>query len=396
MSFFDDDPDEATRARRPAGGRPGSRPATPRRTSGAARPRASAAGPGGGRTVDDQQLLIRRAVAGGIGLLVLLLLIVGVNSCRSSRRESALKDYNRQAGVIAAANVAEVSQPFFQLMSQGANEARDLKVQVNSLRLKAEDQVKEAKGLDVPSQMGRAETYLTLALNLRAEALRRIADRIDDALVTGRDNAQTAEDAVRVIAGQMEAFLASDVVYSQRVQPWIDETLKDNGITNQRITPSRFLPSLAWLSPDEVAGRLGAQRAGGGTGANPSPPAGTHGHGLVSVSVGGTVLQPSPAVNRIPSSPNPAFTVKFQNQGENDEPDVGVTVRVRSPSGGKPITARKTINQTKAGAEATVTIPLGQAPPTGQSVTIEVAVEGVPGEKKTDNNKQSYTALFTR
>jgi hypothetical protein len=88
--------------------------------------------------------------------------------------------------------------------------------------------------------------------------------------------------------------------------------------------------------------------------------------------------------------------VKFQNQGENDESDVGVTVRVRGASGGKPVTARKTINQTKAGAEATVTIPLGQAPPTGQSVTIEVAVEGVPGEKKTDNNKQTYTALFTR
>jgi len=34
-------------------------------------------------------------------------------------------------------------------------------------------------------------------------------------------------------------------------------------------------------------------------------------------------------------------------------------------------------------------------PPTGRPVSITVNVKPVPGEKKTDNNKQTYQAIFT-
>ena len=69
---------------------------------------------------------------------------------------------------------------------------------------------------------------------------------------------------------------------------------------------------------------------------------------------------------------------------------------VRISGAGKPITVNKTVPQTKAGAEAEVQIPLGQSPPIGTPVTIKVTVAKVRGEQKTDNNTQSYTALFTR
>ena len=51
---------------------------------------------------------------------------------------------------------------------------------------------------------------------------------------------------------------------------------------------------------------------------------------------------------------------------------------------------------TSAGANAEATIPLTSAPPIGTPVTIEVSVARVPGEEKVDNNRQSYTAIFTR
>jgi hypothetical protein len=88
------------------------------------------------------------------------------------------------------------------------------------------------------------------------------------------------------------------------------------------------------------------------------------------------------------------FTVGFENQGENDERNVRVTVTVRG--GNSPITARKTVAQTKAGSPAEVEIPLGSAPPIGQAVTAEVVVAAVRGEEKTDNNRQRYTVIFTR
>ena len=39
---------------------------------------------------------------------------------------------------------------------------------------------------------------------------------------------------------------------------------------------------------------------------------------------------------------------------------------------------------------------VGGRRPIGTPVTIEVAVVRVGGEQKTDNNRQSYTAIFTR
>jgi hypothetical protein len=149
---------------------------------------------------------------------------------------------------------------------------------------------------------------------------------------------------------------------------------------------------ISWLSPDTVAGRLGAEPTGSGK-REVAP--GTHGHGLSSVSVGETTLQPSPAVNRVAVGGGGAtFTVGFENQGENDERNVRVTVTVRG--GNSPITARKTVAQTKAGSPAEVEIPLGSAPPIGQAVTAEVVVAAVRGEEKTDNNRQRYTVIFTR
>jgi hypothetical protein len=377
MSFFDEG-DEPTRATRPR----------------AARPRRPVPSGGGPRTPDEQTLLVRRAVAGGLALLVIILLIFGIKSCADNAKENALKDYNRNVSAVAVASVREVSEPFFRLLNTGGSQGGDLQAQVNQLRLVAEEQVKRAQGFDVPGDMKRAQADLLMVLNFRSEGLQKIADRIPSAQVQGRDNRQTAEGAVSEIAGEMEVFLASDVVYSQRVVPYIDEALRAASIGGQNIRQSRFLPDLGWLNVDEVAGVLGAQRAGGGTGASRTPAPGLHGHGLLSTSVGTLTLQPGGVNNRIPYSANPTFLIKFQNQGENDESNVVVRLVVKGA--GKTISQRKTINQTKAGQPAQVSIPLGQAPPVGQPVTINVTIEAVPGEKNTDNNKSTYIGIFTR
>jgi subtilase family serine protease len=112
------------------------------------------------------------------------------------------------------------------------------------------------------------------------------------------------------------------------------------------------------------------------------------------VTVGDQTLTPD-APNRIAAGADLAFDVTFANQGENEESDVNVRVRIRGETG-KPITAQKRVPSTKPGANTEVTVPLGQAPPIGTPVTIEVSVPKVPGEQKTDNNRQTYTAIFTR
>lgn len=338
---------------------------------------------------DQQTLLVRRAVALGAGVLLLIIFVFGLRSCLDSRKERALKDYNREVGTLVQESDRLVSRPFFDLLTSGdSTSPLALQDQVNQLRVVAEEQAKRARGLDVPDEMKPAQSSLLLALDFRAGGLKKIADRLQTAL--GKAG---AEDAVAQITGQMAAFLASDVIYSQRVGPLVLEALNDAGIEGQRVQPSQFLPDVDWLDESFVADALGASVSNGGT-RDGKPAPGLHGHGLVSVTAGGLTLQPGGAVNRIPAAANTAFDVKFANQGENDES--GVKVKITIEGAGKPIEVEKTIDQTRAGTEETVSIPLGQAPPIGTPVTIKVSVEKVPGEKKTDNNSQEYTAVFTR
>ena len=375
MSFFDES-DEPTRV---------TRQPRPRRSGGG--------GDGGGqrpprepvRRADRQTVRVRQAVGLGVALLLIIVVVLGVKGCVSSQQENALKNYNRDVTSVISSSDRDVGQAFFRLLGNGSQQGQDLQVQVNQLRLAADEDARRARNFDVPDDMKAAHDKLLLTLDLRAEGLRTIAADLPTALGRG----QPARNAVARIAGNMQYFLTSDVVYKARVAPLIKETLDDAGVTGQRIADSQFMGNVAWLSPTFVAQRIGAS-----AGAPNQPPApGLHGHGLTSVAVGDNTLQPSPVVNRVPATGRVTFHVTFQNQGDNDENDVRVTVSVRA--GGRTITARKTVAQTKAGEAAEVDIPLGQTPPVGTS-TVTVAVAAVRGEQKTDNNRQNYTVIFTR
>jgi hypothetical protein len=326
-------------------------------------------------------------VAGVVVLVVLILLVVGINSCRDSARASALRDYNTKVGTIASAS-DDLGRQFFGVLARQSLQPLDQQTQVNQLRVRAQQQGRQARDLSVPGQMAAAQRNLVLALDLRSDAVGKIASRISTAR---GDQEGAAAAATNQITGEMQAFLASDVVYAQRVVPFISEALSDDGIGGQRIVGARFMDDLTWLQPNTVASRLGAS-AGGSSSNQPAAP-GRHGHGLESVAIGSTTLQPRPQVNRVTASSGLAFTVNFTNQGENTETGVRVRVRVRPPTG-KAITVTRTVDQTNPGATAQATIPLGQAPPIGTSTTVEVEVLKVPGETNVDNNSQQYTVIF--
>jgi hypothetical protein len=368
LSFFDED-DEP-----------------PRRTL---RPRRGA--PAGDRGTDQQTLLVRRAIAVGGFVLLLILLFVAVRSCAASRKENSLKDYNREVSSIVRESDTQLSQPFFKLLGQAGDQApQDLQINISGYRVQAEAQLKQARGLDVPSEMEAAQSSLLIALEFRRDGLGFIAGRIRTAL---GDAGGAANDAIVQIAGQMQAFLASDVVYRARVAPLIKRALDTAEIGGQRIAQSQFLPGIEWLSERTVAARLGQQLSGGGSSKTGQPAPGLHGTGLDSVTVGDTKLSPD-APNRIPAAADTTFVVSFVNQGENDEFKVRVVLRI--DGGPKPIRVTRTVDTVARGQTATASLALGQKPPTGTAVTVNVEVAKVPGEQKVDNNKASYDVLFTQ
>jgi hypothetical protein len=162
------------------------------------------------------------------------------------------------------------------------------------------------------------------------------------------------------------------------------------------VTSSQFLASVDWISPQFVAQKLDQQLTSGKQGAGGKAQTtgpGLHGTGLNATSVGTQTLAPG-ASNQITFQPGMVFQVAFTNQGENEEFKVKVTLRIESS--GSPITISTTVPSIAKGAKATAQLTLNRTPPLNTAVTIRVTVAPVPGEKKTDNNKSAYPALFKR
>ena len=343
-------------------------------------------------TTDNQTLLIRRAVALVGGILVLLLLIIAVNSCRNSQQENALKDYNRELSTIAAESAQQVSTPFFQTLTEGSGSAQDLQTQISSFRVQAEQQYDRAAALDVPGEMKGAQQAALIALEWRRDGLDKIAQEIRTAL---GDEGEAADAAIDAIAGQMEVFAASDVAWDTRVIPFIKNALDENEIGGQEIRRSPFLPDGDWIQATTVADVLNQQlTSGGGEGGGQPTGPGLHGSGLDSTTYGETTLQPG-TTNRLTFDPGTGFVVSFTNQGENDEFDIKVTLRIQTEDG-DPIVLSDTIPRLAPQESASAELALEDTPPLDTAVTIRVSVAKVPGEEKVDNNRSEYPALFSR
>jgi hypothetical protein len=251
--------------------------------------------------------------------------------------------------------------------------------------------------VSVPDDMVPAQQSLLIALELRRNAVKAIGEEIRTAL---GDSGDQADKAIGAMAGQMSAFSASDVLYDARVIPFIKTALRTKDIGDQTISTSKFLPTVDWLSTQYIAQKLDQQLTSGngssgdgGKGGQPTGP-GLHGTGLTATSVGNQTLQPGVS-NRITYQPGMVFLVAFTNQGDNDEFNVKVTLRIESESS-SPITLTANVASIAKGAKATAELKLNRTPPLGTSTQIRVTVAAVPGEKKTDNNKATYPALFKR
>ena len=368
MSFFDEPEDFSPRRTTPA----------PRRS-------------GGGRGADRQTIRRRQLFAAGAGIVVVILLFLAIKGCASIRKENSYKDYVREVAADVQQSQQESDAVFGLLRKQNGQSAVDVQNNVNGFRAEAAKLAERAKKRDVPGELSGANRYLVDTLQLRADGLGSLARLLPAAL-----GDQGAATAISQIAAQNRLFDASDVLFTQRYLPKLFSTIKDQGLEKDvpvpetLLRPKGFLPHVNWLRPTFVASALTGTASTSDTAATP----GLHGTGLVGVTVqpAGTALSTSGTTD-IRAAKGLSFDVQVQNQGQNDEKNVVVKVTVSGA--GKPISVEQQIDSIAQGATATASVPLPSLPPTGRPVTITVTVKAVPGEKKLDNNKQAYQAIFT-
>jgi hypothetical protein len=354
----------------------------PRRSSTRRTPRRATPSPGG------QQLLVRRIIGIGGVLLVLLLLVFLVKSCRNAQKEQAFRDYVRDVGAFAQESGQESDQ-LFRVLTEGGQTPVELQNTVNGYASEAAQLVDRAKGASHPGELDGAHRYLIETLEFRRDGLKGIATDLPRAL------GDRGEQATKNIAAQMRNFDASDVIYSQRFKPRAQAEVAKAKIGNEKVPDSSFLKDVDWLVPATVADRISRIASGGGGGGTGPLAPGLHGTGLGTVTVqpGGQVLNPNGAT-QIKAAPNLSLAVQVINQGENEEKNVRVRVSIRGS--GKPIVLEDKLPVIAIGQTKTVNVSLSSTPPTGQPVTIQVEVLPVPGEKKTDNNKASFPAVFVK
>jgi CARDB len=335
----------------------------------------------------------RQLFAIGAAVVVLILLILGIRGCASIRKENSYKDYVREVSADVQQSQQE-SDAVFGLLRKGSAAGQspvDLQNNVNGFRAEAAKLAERAKSRSVPGELSKANRYLVDALQLRADGLGSIARLLPTAL-----GDQGAGAAIKQMAAQNRLFDASDVLFTQRYLPQLFQTIKDQGLANDvpipqvLRAPRGFLPSIDWLRPNSVASQLTGTASTTTTAATP----GLHGTGLAAVTVqpAGTALSTAGTTD-IRAQKGLSFDVQVQNQGQNDEKNV--TVQVQISGAGKPIVVNQQIASIAQGATATASVPLPSLPPTGRPVTITATVKAVPGEKKLDNNKQTYQAIFT-
>jgi len=327
--------------------------------------------------------MVRRRVAAGVAVVLLIVVVLLINGCLKSEKQQSLKDYNREVSRIALESDSQVSEPLFIALTNAASKsALDVEVQVNQLRLQAQKLDEKAKGLSVPGEMSSAQRDLLLTMGLRVEGMTKVAALVPRAL--GGQVKQTSP----LIAGDNEIFLASDVIYSQRVAPLIQQTLAANGIQGLPTSSSRFLPNIGWLETATVESRITGQAS---SSSQTGPVTGNHGSALKGVSVGTNTLEAEGALNHISGGSNPTFTIQVENSGEFPETNVMVDVTVTA--GGKQFKATHAINKTEPGKTVNVEIPVTGVP-LGVASKIEVNIAGVPGENDLENNKGTYLAIF--
>ena len=371
MSFFDDGDETESQ--------PSSRaPRQPQRPK-PRRPQPAS----GALPLDQHTLMVRRRIALGVGVVVLILIVVLIGSCVKNHNTEELKDYNHEVSTLAQEFDEHVSRPLFSALSDaGGKSALNVEVQINQLRLEAQDLAGRVKKLSAPGQMSGAQNSLLLAFDLRSEAVTKVAALVPTAL-GGQGKQATAQ-----IAGDMEIFLASDVLYSQRVAPLIQQALQGSGISGLTTAASRSLPNIGWLEATTAEARIKGPSASTQSKESTS---GTHGSALTGVSVGANTLAPEPTLNHVSGGSNPTFTANVENGGESAETNVKVNVVVTA--GGKQFKASHDIEKAEPGKTVSVDIPVSGVP-LGEAAKVEVNVEKVPGETNLENNKGTFLAVF--
>ena len=192
-------------------------------------------------------------------IVVLIVLVLAHQGLPDSRKERALKDYNRDVATIISASNEEVSKPFFELLSSRRRQRRATSRSRSTSCASTPRRTPSAPGAGRSGRhAGRAAERRADAEPARRRRCAKIAAKLDAA--QGRGQQAEAGDRADRRPDAGVPGLRRDLVAARG--PLIVEALDDADIGGQTVVKSQFLPGYTWLAPQTVAAR--DRRPGGG------------------------------------------------------------------------------------------------------------------------------------
>jgi hypothetical protein len=330
----------------------------------------------------QRQYLVRRVIALGVGVLILILLLLAVRGCLNARKERGFENYARDLDAIVAES-NQLSAAFFDRLEQPERNQSELALaqQVAGDRNTAEGLLNRVESLDTPGELEGAQGELEQAFELRRDGLTGIADQIPTAL------GNNSSEAMNAIVGDMQEFLASDVLYA-RARAEIIEVLDDEGIAAE-VDTSMFLPDPIeqWLDSVQLTTII-TSAAGEEINCD------VCGTELLSTTLnpGGTALTPDSLNTVTLQGGPPEIDVEVQNGGDAEVN--GLVISFELTGGAEALQGETTIDRIAPGGIETATLAFESEPETGAELSLEVTVSPVAGETLTDNNTAIYPITF--
>jgi hypothetical protein len=206
--------------------------------------------------------------------------------------------------------------------------------------------------------------------------------------------------AARELTPFTARLVASDVIYRDSFRDPAMAVLAEKKVTEAPITDPREAAFLPEDSP--LVGTVGLsgvieRLTGQAVNASATGRQGTALVRVVALPAETELTEGSNANNELVFTPELALRVVLENQGVNQEPRIGVTVRI--VGGAEDLSAQEFKGDAvdvAAGKEAQVDVPLDAPLPVGQPIELEVTSDPLPREAKTENNTKRYIITLTR
>ncbi len=328
--------------------------------------------------------LLRLAALVSFAILVVVLLAVWVQGCAGEDEQTTYSAYLADVDSVGK-DSAKIGADLATLLTTPGLAQAELETRLGGLVQQQELDVSRARDLDSPGPLTPSHAYAVQSLELRVAGLQGMLD-----VFRATKDSEDAAAAGRQLASMGQRLEASDVVWRDLFQPTATEAMTTEGVQGLTAPASVFVQNTDLYTPRSLSS-IWQRVHGASTGGTPG---GLHGSQLAFTEVQPAGVQLTTSTEtKITISTDLAFEVGVNNSGENQE--VGVKVKLTIPAQPNPIVKNGAIDVIDPGETKSVTFSDFPDFPFGENTTVQVSVEPVPGETRTDNNSAEYPVVFT-